>query len=503
VSPLRRNSLSWFLVVVACLNLPVCCQVPVVTYIPTKIDVPGALPGSTTVAESVNLSGDVVGVYQDQIGIHGFKYSNGAYTPIDFPAASGTYAYGINDNGDVVGMASLLGGDRGFFVDATGTFSLITLPNCSNCIVTEIDGIDDVGDIVGIYSGTLPAQAFLWNVITGGAVQNLPQASCLGVTARTPLGIDSNGTTIVGSMPGAGNGPCVGFTLDNLLGLTTYNYPGANGTTFNGVNTWGDIVGGANDVPNPGNVASSPPFVFASSSGTGGTWENVNFLGSTPGPLSLNLALGNNDWGQIVGVFADSTGTFHGFVTDGTFVLGGPLSTTSLAPGGSATATITVRPPKNQSGPLPLLCTVAPAAPVGPICALNPNPVILPACTLPGTCVGTTTVLTITIPGASAALKPPVGHSRTLSPAAQLFLQTTFLAGACLIGSFRRKVIGYFRLVLLSAVFLTCLSCGGGSGSGGGGGGGGSGGTPPGTYTITVSAPSVTTQTTSVTVTVK
>jgi hypothetical protein len=79
------------------------------------IDVPcSACPGGIarqTVASGVNPSGDVVGVYADNVGgSHGFLLSAGQYTTIDVPGslvgATGTLptsANGINPAGDIVG----------------------------------------------------------------------------------------------------------------------------------------------------------------------------------------------------------------------------------------------------------------------------------------------------------------------------------------------------------------------------------------------------------------
>ena len=70
----------------------------------TPVDVPFA--GVTeTDANGVNNSGQIVGSYEGQDGIeHGYLYSSGVYTTIDYPGSSQlTQIYSINDVGQMVG----------------------------------------------------------------------------------------------------------------------------------------------------------------------------------------------------------------------------------------------------------------------------------------------------------------------------------------------------------------------------------------------------------------
>jgi probable HAF family extracellular repeat protein len=79
-------------------------------------DVPWAVqtvPGISHLG-GLNSSGDIVGIYSSVTfqnfakakavdGLRGFLLSAGLYTPIDFPDAVVTLAFGINDDGIVVG----------------------------------------------------------------------------------------------------------------------------------------------------------------------------------------------------------------------------------------------------------------------------------------------------------------------------------------------------------------------------------------------------------------
>src|SRR5262249_16846586 len=64
-------------------------------------DFPGAIQ---TTASGINLNGEIVGWYRDASGVdHGFGLRGSTFRTLDFPGSFATYAYGVNDLGDVVG----------------------------------------------------------------------------------------------------------------------------------------------------------------------------------------------------------------------------------------------------------------------------------------------------------------------------------------------------------------------------------------------------------------
>ncbi len=117
---------------------------------------PGALPGATD-AEGINNAGQIVGAFETGDGrVHGYLLSGGAFTTIDFPGALGTYAFGINKSGQVVGMALYV--SPTFFVHgflfSGGTFTIIDPPGAVQIPyqdTTAAMGINDSGQIVGFY----------------------------------------------------------------------------------------------------------------------------------------------------------------------------------------------------------------------------------------------------------------------------------------------------------------------------------------------------------------
>ncbi len=62
----------------------------------------------------INNLSEFAGTCQDGNGIHGFVMRNGTVTTIDFPGADATEVHGLNDRGDVVGVYYLNGVSRGF-----------------------------------------------------------------------------------------------------------------------------------------------------------------------------------------------------------------------------------------------------------------------------------------------------------------------------------------------------------------------------------------------------
>ena len=88
------------------------------TYTYTTIDPPGS---TYTLPESINDSGQIVGLYEDSGGVnHGFLDSGGQYTTIDPPGSISTYADGINAKGQIIGYYDDSSGIQQGFLDSGG-----------------------------------------------------------------------------------------------------------------------------------------------------------------------------------------------------------------------------------------------------------------------------------------------------------------------------------------------------------------------------------------------
>lgn len=116
----------------------------------TTIDVPGATSTSIT---AISSSGDLAGTFTDSTGaVHGFVDSHGIFTKFDFPAGSEfSEVTGVNDAGQVVG-SYFSGGPFGQgFLYGNGTFSLIT-PYSAGLYP---HGINNAGEVVGLAQSCL------------------------------------------------------------------------------------------------------------------------------------------------------------------------------------------------------------------------------------------------------------------------------------------------------------------------------------------------------------
>jgi hypothetical protein len=117
----------------------------------TKIAVPfaGALG---TFPYGINNSGEIVGGWWDSNRVeHGFTLIAGAYTSFDYPGSSETAGFGINSAGDIVGGYDDASGVPHGFLLSGGTYTSFNFPGAGE---TDPYAINDAGDIVGAYCTT-------------------------------------------------------------------------------------------------------------------------------------------------------------------------------------------------------------------------------------------------------------------------------------------------------------------------------------------------------------
>ena len=94
---------------------------------------------------------------------HGFVYNKGTYTTVDDPLnAFGSFAFGINGVGQIVGAyydgTGLLHG----YMDSNGTYT--TINDALGVNGTVATGINDLGQIVGVYlDAAFNAHGFLYS----------------------------------------------------------------------------------------------------------------------------------------------------------------------------------------------------------------------------------------------------------------------------------------------------------------------------------------------------
>ena len=191
----------------------------------------------------------VVSAYANPQTLHGFVYSNGAYATLDDPLAtqttgsvfpSGTVATGINDSGTVVGYYYTATPNTAAvpntvaFSYTNGIYSNINVPN-SVAGTTKINAINNNGDLVGTYTpvgGT--DTGFLYH---NGKFTNLTEPG--SYTSLIPKGINNTGE-VVGLVVGLYGYQA--FTYRSGA-YTNYTFPGGGNTEFTGVNDAGYISG--------------------------------------------------------------------------------------------------------------------------------------------------------------------------------------------------------------------------------------------------------------------
>jgi hypothetical protein len=112
-------------------------------------------PSSSLTAAAINSGGGIAGFYTNPANgnTDGFLESGGAFIDLSVPGASSTMAFGVNDNGEVVGTYTAGSGSsaamHGFSWTLGGGFQSIDDPHGMG--TTTINGVNDAGDLVGFY----------------------------------------------------------------------------------------------------------------------------------------------------------------------------------------------------------------------------------------------------------------------------------------------------------------------------------------------------------------
>jgi hypothetical protein len=200
----------------------------------------------------INAAGDIVGTF----GEHGFLLTaEGAFSEIDFPGATVTQAFGINNAGDITGRFSDSAGHENGYILRNGVFSKVRLPNSCSTVV--------------------------W-------------------------GSQDNGRVLAGDFCSKVDGGRHGFFRDPT-NLTVVDFPNLPFpcTFARSINERGDVGGffvtanSAEECPGP----LTEGFILRN-----GHYSRINF------PNSLDsLVQGINDDGVLAGIFHDRHGVVHGF----------------------------------------------------------------------------------------------------------------------------------------------------------------------------------------------
>jgi len=122
----------------------------------------GTLGGTSSQATGINNDGEVVGFASIASGYqHAFSMLDGLMMDLGTLGGSSSYAYGVNDSGEIVGYSWLADGAQHAFLYDDGTMLDLNslIPNNSGWDLLVAYGINDSGQITGegFYDGQLSA----------------------------------------------------------------------------------------------------------------------------------------------------------------------------------------------------------------------------------------------------------------------------------------------------------------------------------------------------------
>jgi probable HAF family extracellular repeat protein len=256
------------------------------SYTYTTLNYPGA---THTEAWDINDAGTIVGWYENRSDemweTHGFALDGTTWTPLDYPGATWTFPHGINKGGKIAGFY-MTGVCIGFTLSGATYIPLEIHPGASE---TYVYRINDADTVVGHFVGS-PGSSFTLSGTTYTLLDYSPSWTF------TPYDIN-NDETIVGTYIEDADRINHGRSLSGTT-WTTLDYPGATNTYAYGINNVGTIIGAYEDTS--GNTHG---FSY-----DGITWTTLDYPGAT-----YTEAHGINDKGMIVGMYRDATGT-HGFL---------------------------------------------------------------------------------------------------------------------------------------------------------------------------------------------
>jgi probable HAF family extracellular repeat protein len=164
----------------------------------THIDFPSA---SQTIAFGINNRGQIVGSFANAGGaVHNFLFDKGAFIQIDFPGGAplptdAGNIIGINDRGQIVSQFLDAAGTLHGFLFDDGVFTTIDVPGST---ATGISGINDRGQMIGVYDSEGKPHGF---VLDQGVVTT---TDIPGATVTIPFGINNHGEIVGGFIDAGG-----------------------------------------------------------------------------------------------------------------------------------------------------------------------------------------------------------------------------------------------------------------------------------------------------------
>jgi hypothetical protein len=247
----------------------------------------------------VNNAGVITGDYVDSTGVqHGMVLAGKTLTTFDNKkcqvktGSTGIAAYGINKAGTVAGWCTSTTGLLIGFTWAKGTFVNINFPKGTG---TEVNGINDKGDVAGLYLDAGGAQhAFVKKA--GGKYKSIDVA---GDSSAAAWGINNTDQVCIYAINSAGTGYDSFIYNGKTFKKIGYPKAGTLGSVCHAPNNKGDVVG-----------------TYYDTAGTVHGWllhGGKYFAFNDPKASNSTRADGLNDTLEIVGRYSPADGTSHGF----------------------------------------------------------------------------------------------------------------------------------------------------------------------------------------------
>ncbi len=254
-----------------------------------EIDYPGSLG---TYAYGINDKGEVVGWYTGAgctQSACAFTYLKGTYTSFECVLENATQPFDVNNKGEVVGSYSYYNnGVAGFIWEGNNSCTTVPAPSASSLV--EATGVNDQGVVVGYYQPP------------SGEIEGFRYADGKSATIACPNAADTevwgigNDGVIVGAYGSAIIGPWTAFTYEKGV-CTNVECPSLDVTSMKAIsiNKSGQISGWYQD-------SSGVNHGFVK---TGSACTQVDEPGAT-GTILLHM----NDEGSVAGFYANSGDIF-------------------------------------------------------------------------------------------------------------------------------------------------------------------------------------------------
>jgi probable HAF family extracellular repeat protein len=252
-----------------------------------------------TLAYGINNDGQIVGQNSNSSAINAYVYNGGVFTNLDVPFAGnyGPTANGINNSGQIVGFYSDPTGGH-VFVKSGGSYTTLDVPGAD---FTYANGINDAGDVAGYYYrtydvGGVPTTGQSGFVKSAGGYRTIDVP---GARFTAAYGINNLGQVAGTFVDATGYH---GFIESNGVFTVLDHYP--SGTIVYGINNLGGVVGYYDGGAGYHGFVRSSDGVYTTIQVPDGYRD------------SFTQAWGINDLGQIVGYYspASNPNAVYGFL---------------------------------------------------------------------------------------------------------------------------------------------------------------------------------------------